>query len=313
MHEQHLRERLSSVATHYNGPGQAGLEGPKSPSSYGENDGQENKIRQRTALAMRMFLTRLVCALLRPFNFRGKGFLIHQIAPRQGIFPFQIHGYKIDLDLHCLIQRGIYFGVYEPTEARWVEEILQAGDTFVDVGANVGFFTLIASARVGPEGRVLAFEPNPNLAKKLRITLDRNNIHNVTLLSQAVSDQAGVAQLYFAPFEQGIENASLLTFGHENGRQVEVTTLDKALTENNLERVDLLKLDVEGLEGNVLRGCREHIRRGVVRRLIVEFNANWLKNNRSSNQALYDEITELGFRGRTPIRRELQNILFEYA
>jgi hypothetical protein len=106
---------------------------------------------------------------LRAINFRGKGRLLNLLCPKSGVKRAQIFGNSMELDLADLIQRQIYQGTFEPRETASVKRYLRPGMTFVDVGANVGYYTALAANLVaGRGGRVVAFEPSPYAFARLK-------------------------------------------------------------------------------------------------------------------------------------------------
>src|ERR1700730_16140389 len=115
----------------------------------------------------------LLSDAIRQFNFRGKARLLHGLCSREGEHEAEVFGYKIKLDLADYIQRSIYLRTFEPRESALIRHYLKPGMTFVDVGANVGYYTLLAASLVGRRGRVLAFEPSPYVFERLVETMER--------------------------------------------------------------------------------------------------------------------------------------------
>jgi FkbM family methyltransferase len=131
-------------------------------------------------------------------------------------------------------------------------KVLHEGAVFVDIGANVGYFTRLAGTLVGPSGRVFAFEPMPRAYWLLQLNTKR--FSNTRLFQAAVSDQPGEQTFYV----RSSGDLSSLDPGPDAvAVRVAVTTLDNTLS--GLERLDLIKIDVEGFEPEVLRGGREVI------------------------------------------------------
>src|SRR5262249_46342421 len=93
--------------------------------------------------------------VLEPLNFRGKARLLHSLCPKEGERQRQIFNSRVELDLSDYIQRSMYLGVYEPAESKAIRAYLKPGMTFVDVGANVGYYTLMAASLVGRDGLVI--------------------------------------------------------------------------------------------------------------------------------------------------------------
>jgi len=156
-----------------------------------------------------MTVVEFVTNSMRPFWFRGKMRLLNGICPRVGIRKCTLFGYNVELDLSDHIQRNVYLGTYEPQDSRLVQRYLSPGNTFVDVGANFGYYSLMAASVVGNSGRVIGFEPNPELCDHLRGTIEKNKIVNVTVEQAGVSDQAGHADL-FLPIEHGNNTATMV-------------------------------------------------------------------------------------------------------
>ncbi|HZE73089.1 MAG TPA: FkbM family methyltransferase [Pyrinomonadaceae bacterium] len=145
---------------------------------------------------------------------------------------------------------GCWLGSYENQKRLAIERVLTEGSTFLDVGANAGFYTLLASVIVGPTGRVIAFEPLPTNLDYLRKHLRLNSTTNVTVVEAAVSDRSGAAS-----FDAGPTSA----MGHlssEGTLQVETVSLDDLLSKNRIPPPDCIKIDVEGGEALVLQGAR---------------------------------------------------------
>jgi len=134
--------------------------------------------------------------------------------------------------------------------------VLKPGDTVIDVGANVGYYTRMASLLVGDAGRVLAFEPMPTALRLLRN--NTTDLPNVTVEDKALSDHEGKEEFYVR--DHG-DTSSLVRDQISFSVRVSVTTLDRKLSLASLERVDFIKIDVEGSELDVLRGSVETIKR----------------------------------------------------
>ncbi|MXP44561.1 FkbM family methyltransferase [Allopontixanthobacter sediminis] len=144
---------------------------------------------------------------------------------------------------------------YEAGTLAVISRFLKLGDTFVDVGANLGLMTLHASRIVGPEGKVVAFEPHPETYRRLIQNIELNNCSNVQPLQMAAGSGKSEAQIYDVP-SVNIGRASLIRpdVDYRPAGQVKVSTLDEEL---DGQRVQFLKIDVEGFEAEVLAGASE--------------------------------------------------------
>jgi FkbM family methyltransferase len=150
-------------------------------------------------------------------------------------------------------------GTYERGEIAYVLQRLEAGDVFVDIGAHIGYFTLPVARRVGPAGRVIAVEPSPASAEILNRNVVLNDLHWVDFYQVALSDEDGEAELSVSKDSvmwnslrpEGILGAISETI------PVKTRSLTSLLNEAGTSRVAGLKLDVEGLEIEVLQGAEE--------------------------------------------------------
>ena len=182
-------------------------------------------------------------------------------------------GLTFELDLRDDVQRAIYFECYEPRDLALVQSLVPAGGVCVDVGANVGFYSLHFARLVGPSGRVFAFEPDPRNAARLRRNVALNAFEAIVEVAEtAVSGRDGRATLHRSdPDHSGW--GSLAAHAEETSKvEVATTTLDSFLDARAIERVDFLKADVEGSEIELLRGAARSLRKGCLRRLFIEFN-----------------------------------------
>jgi len=138
-------------------------------------------------------------------------------------------------------------------ELRHLERFVSNGNVVVDAGASCGIYTIAAAKLVGEKGRVIAFEPGVRSASVLIRNIELNGLNNVRLYREALSDRVGRARLYH---HRG-PVASSMAVGDSNKHQfdeITTTTLDSMLKQEGLDRVDFLKMDIEGAEELALRG-----------------------------------------------------------
>ena len=155
---------------------------------------------------------------------------------------------------------------YEVNEQRFLRRILRAGMTVIDVGANQGFYSLLAARGVGPTGRVLAFEPVRSEFEKLQRNAAVNGYTNISAENRAVGAAEGetefhVAEGGFGTFSSRKPLADDLRALRQKVVKVGLTTLDAAAEKAGLARCDLVKIDVEGGELEVLRGAERLLAR----------------------------------------------------
>ena len=141
-------------------------------------------------------------------------------------------------------------------ELRQLHQLLKPGDVFIDVGANVGLFTLKGARLVGPSGRVLALEPSSIAFAELLDNLSLNAFENVTPIMAAASTEDGTGQLNHVDLGGDPQAFSLVNAGNARGGEtVRTVRLDTLAAEHGLARIDLVKIDVEGAEPLVIEGA----------------------------------------------------------
>ena len=179
-----------------------------------------------------------------------------------------------------------HWRVYEEQVRQAVREHLGPDDICLDVGANVGVITLLAASCVGPRGRVIAVEPNPDNVQLLYLGIVLNQFTNVEVLPLAAADRRAVFAL------SGRSNTELVDLGGPDvpGRLAQSVVLDEIL--HDLPRLDLVKMDIEGCEPAALRGLRRLV---TTHRptLVVEFNPTCLARRGEDARAFAGQILEL--------------------
>ena len=232
---------------------------------------------------------------IRELRFRGKVRLLDRFVRRSGVVSADIFGFDVDLDLANFVDRMIYAGCYEPINVHRFRRLLSAGDVVVDVGANIGFFTLLSSSLVGSSGRVLAVEPHPNNFGILQSSLARNGIKNVTAVPVGLGETAGTGVVEMRNQEDfPNRTASMVPGSGEDKADVVVVTLPQLLADHGIDRVRLVKIDVDGLETAIVRGATDLLQSGAVDYLIVEFNPYWLSTAGTSASDFVAELEAAG-------------------
>ena len=183
-------------------------------------------------------------------------------------------------------------GVYEPDVVDYLQSVLTEGMTVVDIGANIGFFSLLASDLVGASGRVVSFEPTPPTYAHLLRNLELNGRRNVLTSPNALSDRAGHARMTTSD-----DNAlsALATEPGAGGVEVATETLDAALERLGVTVCHVIKMDIEGAEWMALRGMRATLRSnpGVV--LVIEVHPRAIAEFGGSSEAFAKDLADAGF------------------
>ncbi len=172
--------------------------------------------------------------------------------------------------------------------------LLKEGMTVVDVGANTGMYALQAGVAVGPTGRVYAFEPFPDVYRRLSEHIRLNGASNVLGIPVALADRDGVVTFHLGRLgSQG----SLFRVDTDRAIQVGTRTLDSFLAERGVGRVDVVKVDVEGAEMHVLRGMHELLSGATRPALMFEVCAAHLKAAGFTPAELFNAIVSYGYAG----------------
>jgi FkbM family methyltransferase len=166
-------------------------------------------------------------------------------------------------DAKDIIQQYIYyFGVWEPHITAFISRRLTSGDTFVDVGANIGYYSLLASRLVGASGTVVAIEASPRIFSKLRANLALNGVSNVRAVNLAASECEGSVKI-FRGHEHHIGLTTIIEDrGFELECEVGAAPLSSILRPEEVRNARLVKIDVEGAEWLVVCGMASLINKG---------------------------------------------------
>ena len=176
-------------------------------------------------------------------------------------------------------------GVWEPLETQLILATLRPGDVFFDVGANIGYYSVIASTVVGAEGRVVSFEPDPANFALLSRNIRLNGVMNALTFRQAVCESSRSRPLYLSEDNMGDHR---LYESRDKRASVMVECIDlDAFTASSGLIADLVKLDTQGSEASILRGMRTMLDEFAGRlKLILEFWPFGLRENGSSPEEL---------------------------
>jgi len=172
-------------------------------------------------------------------------------------------------------------GTYEPLLCEALAKVLKPDGVFFDVGANVGYFSLLAAHRLVPAGRVAAFEASPRIFSCLERNAQRQPRQGLTLFHAAVSERSGDEMSFFDAPETKFGMGSLANRFGSSAAVVKSLSLDDAAEQMGLARVDAIKVDVEGFELGVFRGARRLLSMNPAPIVFFEFN-DWAESNASS-------------------------------
>jgi FkbM family methyltransferase len=217
-----------------------------------------------------------------------------------------------NLKLRCHIRDNstdqlIVFGrrTANDRELTLLEKHLRPGCVFVDVGANCGLFSLVASQKVGEEGRVIAIEPNPIMAERLRFNISANGFQNINIAECAVGDVTGTVELQVCTEQLG--RSGLIAPVPGPRITVPLRTLQDVLQGFGIGQIDAMKVDIEGFEDRVIMPLlRTAPKRLLPRVILIEVIYAYLWRD-SCIVALQDEGYKIEWKSRTDVLLSLSS------
>jgi FkbM family methyltransferase len=208
-----------------------------------------------------------------------------------------IFGMRIGGDAKDIIQQYIYyFGVWEPHITSWISSCLRPGDGFVDVGANIGYYSLLASRLVGGRGNVVAIEASPRTFSDLQRNLTLNGITNVRAINSAASAHSGKLRIF-----RGHEfNTGMTTIFEQSGFELEgevvAAPLSDLIKPNEFKTARIVKIDVEGAESLVVTGMQSMLSAGRDDlEYLIEINPAALAGHGTSPNRILKPFLDAGF------------------
>lgn len=213
--------------------------------------------------------------------------------------PEDLGGATFVCDLQDTISREVCFtGRYEPQETQLAMRLLRPGMTTVDVGANWGYFTLVCAHLVGAQGRVIALEPHPHLSSLLAENASTNGLSQVEVLRLAAGADSGARG--FVGFDAHAGNWGLsrtAQSAEDADFECETASVDALLDAKGIDRVDLVKIDIEGGEADALRGMTDGLARHRYRYVLLECHPEQLRQLGTSVEACLEPLRRAGYQG----------------
>lgn len=212
----------------------------------------------------------------------------------QSAYEIKAQGVRISGHTSDLIQGCIYwFGVWEPALTHFIRQRSKkmSGRIFVDVGANIGYYTLIV-ASTAPDSAVIAVEAFPSTLNKLQENIERNKLQNVTAIGEAAGATVGNVEIFYAGNSNGGATTTVAGKFDIAPLTVKMRPLSQMLNAEQLVRVKLIKIDVEGAELEVMRGLMSVVDKlPPDAEILVELAASF----GSASAQIFDSLTAIGF------------------
>ena len=185
-------------------------------------------------------------------------------------------------------------GHFEATEQAFFWLYLRPDDTFIDCGAHIGLYSVLASKATAGGVHIVAIEANPHTAQHLAFNLNSNDVTEATIVGAAIWDSLG--EICFLESEKGEAAYDHVVFGNDSaGLTVSTTTLNKLVADSGGTSVALVKIDVEGAESEAIAGGKDAIAAGLLPVLMVEFTESNLRRRGLDTDHLYKQLEELGY------------------
>ncbi len=208
-------------------------------------------------------------------------------------------GRRFYINVISTVKEHLFFlNKYEDYETRLVKKIVKTGDTVFDVGANFGWYTIIASKLVGSTGKVYAFEMVPDIVSEFQRNIDLNNLgNNIRMEAIALGERTGTIEYFYSEDqEMGNLQADILVKGSRMLKKgaTSMVKLDDYVAQDVIEKVDFIKCDIDGAEVLFLRGARKTIetKRPVI---ILEVNERAQKAQGHSCREIFEELGCFGY------------------
>jgi len=194
--------------------------------------------------------------------------------------------------------------IHEETTTNIFRKIIKPSNIFLDLGANIGYFSLLAAKLAGENGKIFSFEPEPKNFYYLQKNIEANNYKNIYPFQKAVSDKNGTTELFICEYDSGhhtikqYEGVEIYSHGRPTEKKpikIETISLDKFL-EDKVNHVDVIKIDIEGAEVLAVGGMKNILNKNRNIKILMEFFPLFIKKMGDSPEKLIKTLMdELGF------------------
>jgi FkbM family methyltransferase len=190
--------------------------------------------------------------------------------------------------------------IHEEATTALFKKIVKPGDVVLDLGANIGYFTLLAAKLVGDRGRVHAFEPEPRNYHYLRRNIEMNGYRNVFAYQKGVSNISGKTRLYICPYDSGHHTINkpngIKKYRPDYGGEIKEIEIDVVATDDflkdKIERVDIIKVDIEGAEVLAFDGMRNMLKANQNVKIFLEFFPLLIQEMDNSPEEFFRQLQE---------------------
>jgi FkbM family methyltransferase len=238
----------------------------------------------------------------------GKLMLYNSIADHlwcleTSVSSLTIFGSTLQVDASDIVGKHIYyFGIWEPNLTHWIQRRLSPGDLFIDVGANIGYYSLLASKLVGNSGKVVSVEALPQIFSRLESNLRQNDSSNVRAVNVAAWDKTEKVKIFTR--QEGPSGSTTLISDWANQwhlqQQIEIDAkpLSVILTQEEIKTARLIKIDVEGAEWHVISEMKSWLAKtGKDLEIAIEISRSMMQAQGKDLQDILNIFGDFGFQG----------------
>ena len=195
-------------------------------------------------------------------------------------------------------QRLLTTKAYEPEMTKAIQDLLSPGDCFIDLGGNEGYFSIVAARHVGSAGRVFCIEPQARLWPVIINNISGNGISNCTVVPYGISDEFGFCDITLYPtINSGASSMVSSIRGNFYPKQtIELISLDYFISLFNIQRIQVMKIDIEGFELNALKSGAKALSRKIIKNLFIEIHPVQLKTLNQTPSELIEFLEGFGYK-----------------
>jgi len=224
---------------------------------------------------------------IRGFDRFNNFYIKYFISAPEGPIYFELdkkYLFKIEPKYDNGVERSMFcLGSYEQGTLYVIKNCLKVNDIFVDIGANIGLMSIIASNIIGENGKVFSFEPDPKIFSILEHNIEINNISNITIYNFALGSKKDKAYLQQRVSDNRGTNFLSFDDHTKNSKEVLIQSLDEVAQEQKILDIKLIKIDVEGWESEVLKGAEKILQMPNAPILIIEYSKSQIGNDPLNN------------------------------
>ncbi len=194
--------------------------------------------------------------------------------------------------------RLLKYGYYEEDMTELILGNLEEGDTFVDLGTNEGYFSILASKKVGKNGKVFSIEPQSRLWEIILNNANKNHCYNISIIPYAASDNMGEVSITLSPPINTGSSTIVKTRRRSfwKTQTLNSTTLDNLFLRDDIPSIKLMKVDIEGFEFFALKGGAELLKKKLFKNIIIELHPIQLKELGQSVEQINDFMHSFGYK-----------------